>query len=275
MSRDTRDLLVILLGLGVLAYLYVGDRAFVYLRRKLDRARMEAPGWFHVRSLWPLLLALALGAMMRTPSIAVYLFLVGCVFVWRSYERAKLLERAKLNRQVERLVFAFRNVYKLQPVVFAALREVVRRLDEPIRGWVQAMLNAYLATSSEAEAYAALRAKSNNHYLNQFLFILELSGSASVETVIRALDNLSQRLRRYEDLQRETEVELASVVSQTRIIQVIGIIILFIVAAVPTLRQVYVESALAQLVYIFFVTVAVVTSIYIDNRVDRLKESVL
>jgi len=241
----------------------------------VGRARVAAPGWFTFRTATPLLIAILLAALMRVPLISGYIILIGLVTLWRSYQKAKIAELAKLNKQVVRLVFAFRSIYKIQPVVFATLPEVIRRLEEPLKGWADAALQAYRITDSEEEAYNTLRSKSDNHYLNQFIYVLEMSGSASKETVIDALDNLAQRLRRHEDLQREAEVELSSITGQTRIIQFIGIAVLGIIALVPSLRDIYAKYLLAQILYLVFASIAVFTSFAIDRRVDQLKESVL
>lgn len=275
MSRNTQDLLVLLLGTGTLVYLFWWDDISRYFRQAVLRTRNQAPGWFTWRTAMPLMVAIALAVMMRTPLLGVYYVVVAILFIRRAYNKARLAQLAKLNRQVARMVFAFRSIFKLQPVIWAALREIIGRLEEPLKGWVAATLDAYMVTNSDEEAFAVLRSKSNNHYLHQFVFILELSGAASEETVVAALDNLAERLRRYEDLQRETEIELASVASQTRIIQMIGLGVLFLVALVAPLRNEYASSVVAQIVYMILASVAVATSFYIDGRMDSLKGSVL
>lgn len=274
-SSSSMGIILLILGGGIIIYLLVGEDLGKYVRPTVTRARSQAPGWFTWKTAMPLFIALALALLMRVPIISGYIILVGLLTIWHSYNKARLAELAKINAQVARLVFAFRNVFKIQPVVFAALREVVRRLDEPLKSWIEATMQAYLVTSSEEEAYAVLRSKSDNHYLNQFLYILEMSGSASEETVIAALDNLAQRLRRHEALQRETEIELASITGQTKIIQIIGLAVLFVIAAVPALREVYVRSSGARIVYIIFASIAVLTSYFIDRRISNLKASAL
>ena len=266
---------LIVVGLGLLFYTLLGEDLSRYSRLWWNRSRAEAPGWFTWRSAVPLIVALALAALMRVPLISGFIVIVGFIYLWRSYEKARIGQIAKITDQVGRLVFSFRSTYKLQPVVFGAMKESLRRLEDPLRGWVDVALRAYMATDSEEAMYQVLRTKTSNHYLNQFLYILEMSGSATRDTVIIALDNLAQRLRRQEDLRRQTEIELSSVSSQTGIIQVIGVSVLFIVALVPMLRDVYAKYPPAQLAYLFFASVAVATSFYIDRQIDKLKESVL
>ena len=274
-SRGGLAALLLVAAVGVLGYALFGDSIARYMRPRVNRARAAAPGWFTFRTALPLVIAVLLAILMRVLLISGYIILIGLLVLWRSYQKAKIAELAKLNKQVSRLVFAFRSVYKIQPVVFATLPEVIRRLDEPLKGWVDAALQAYRVTDSEEEAYNTLRSRSNNHYLHQFIYVLEMSGAASKETVVDALDALSQRLRRHEDLQRETEVELSSITGQTRIIQIIGLIVLFAIALVPSLREIYATYAVPQILYIVFASVAVFTSYAIDRRVDQLKESVL
>jgi hypothetical protein len=274
-GTNTLGILILVAGLGMVIYLLVGDNIARYARPAVNRVQSQAPGWFNWKTAIPLGIAIGLALLMRVPLISAYIVLIGLLTLWNAYNKAKIAEIAKMNKQVSRLVFAFRNVYKIQPVVFAALREVLSRLDQPLKGWIDATLQAYRVTSSEEEAFAILRSKTKNHYLNQFLYVLEMSGSASEETVIAALDNLAQRLRRYADLQRETEIELSSITSQTRIIQVIGVAVLFVIAAVPTLRGVYARIYGAQLIYIILITIAAGTSYIIDWRVSKLRENVL
>ena len=274
-SRGSLGALLLLLAGGILGYGVFGDSIARYTRPIVGRARSAAPGWFTFRTAVPLLIAVLLAALMRIPLISGYIILIGLLTLWRSYNKAKIAELTKLNKQVSRLVFAFRSVYKIQPVVFATLPEVIRRLDEPLKGWIDAALQAYRITDSAEEAYNVLRVKSDNHYLNQFVYVLEMSGSASKETVIDALDKLAQRLRRHEDLQRETEVELSSITGQTRMIQGIGLIVLLMVAVVPSLRGIYEKYVAAQILYLVFASIAVATSFVIDRRVDQLKESAL
>jgi hypothetical protein len=274
-GNNSLGILILVIGLGLVIYLLVGDSVERYARPKVARVQSQAPGWLNWKTLISPGIAIGLALLMSVPLISFYILLIGLLTLWVAYKKAKLAELAKMNKQVARLVFAFRNVYKIQPVVFAALREVLGRMDQPLKDWIDATLQAYRVTSSEQEAFALLRSKSSNHYLNQFLYILEMSGSASEETVIAALDNLAQRLRRYSDLQRETEIELSSITSQTRIIQVIGIAVLFIIAAVPDMRNVYARVLGAQLIYVILVTIAAGTSYLIDWRVSKLRENVL
>jgi hypothetical protein len=274
-SLDPRQILILLAGVGLIGYVLVGEDVLVYTRRQISRARTEAPGWFTWKTPIPLIVGLALALLMHIWLISFYLVLVSLVFVWRDYQKAKVAKVAQLNDQVAQLVFAFRSIYQLQPVIYNALKESMRRLEDPLRGWIDAALQAYLVTSDDEAMFEALRKRSDNHYLNQFLYILEMSGSATQETVLVALGNLARRLRNYESLRRETQTELASVTSQTAIIQVIGIAVLFFVAAVPMLHDAYESSITAQIVYIFFCSVAVFTSVIIDRRVQKLKESAL
>lgn len=272
---DTTRLTVVIISIGVIVFVVFGDDLYHYLRRTISRARVQAPGWFTWRSATPMIVALVLAALMRIPIVSIYMLVVGGFYMWRSFEKARLAELAKLNGEVAQLVFSFRNIYRLQPVIHNAVKESMSRLDEPLRGWVDAALQAYRVTSDNEDLFRVLRAKSDNHYLNQFVYVLEMSGSASEDRVVAALESLSARLRGRESLQRETEVELGSVTSQTGMIQFIGIGVLFLIALVPILHNTYLERPTAQFIYIVLVSIAVASSLIIDRRIDSLRERAL
>ena len=102
-----------------------------------------------------------------------------------------------------------------------------------------------------------------------------MSGSASEARVVGALESLSARLRSRESLQRETEVELGSITSQTGMIQFIGIGVLFLISLVPILHNVYLQNPAARVLYIILLSVAVAASVVIDRRIDNLRERAL
>ena len=272
---DGARLAVVIISAGVLLFVLFGDDLYHYIRRTLNRARAQAPAWFTWRSGTPLAVAAVLAGLMRIPIISLYMLAVGCFYMWRSYERAKLAELAKLNGEVAQLVFSFRNIYRLQPAMHNALVESMRRLGEPLKGWVDSALQAYHVTSDNEDLFRVLRSKSDNHYLNQFIYVLEMSGSASEARVVGALESLSARLRSRESLQRETDVELGSITSQTGMIQFIGIGVLFLISLAPIPHNVYLQNPAARVLYIILLSVAVAASVVIDRRIDNLRERAL
>lgn len=135
-GNNALGILILVAGLGLVIYLLVGENIARYARPTVSRVQSQAPGWLNWRTLISPGLAVGLALLMRVPLLSFYIVLIGLLTLWVAYNKAKLAELAKMNKQVSRLVFAFRNVYKIQPVVFAALREVLGRLDQPLKDWI-------------------------------------------------------------------------------------------------------------------------------------------
>ena len=146
-------------------------------------------------------------------------------------------------------------------------------MDEPLRGLLGVMIHTFFLTSSPDRAFAALRSRTDNVYLNQFAYILEMSESASANAVGKALDNLVDRLRTHDDLRRETESSLTSITGQTRVIQALAVLAIVLVSLVPSLRAAYV-SPIGQIYLITFVTVILAASYQIDRVIGKLTERI-
>ena len=153
------------------------------------------------------------------------------------------------------------------------LEEARDKVDQPLRGWVTSTVQAFRATSSAKRALAELRKKSDNPYLHQFVYILEMSDEAEPETVVQALEGLADRLRRHEELRNKTETEMGAITGQTRVIQLVSLGAIFIIAVISGLRSAY-SSQTAQLFFIGLVSIAVTASYYIDQRILSLKEKI-
>ena len=137
------------------------------------------------------------------------------------------------------------------------------------------VVDVYFATSDPERAFQELRQRSSNVLLHQFAYVLEMSESASDESVTDALDAFTTRLRRQEELQREVETNLASVTGQTSFMQALAIIIAFTVAIIPGFRDAYVGSLLGRLGYVIIVLVIAAASHYIEKKVFELKEQIV
>jgi Flp pilus assembly protein TadB len=231
------------------------------------------PAWAPRRVFLPLIVALMLAVLMRAPMASLYLVLVGIAITWYYLRRARRARESLPSRQILQLVLAFRGTFQLQPSVFSTLDMISDKVDEPLRSLVKVTVETFYLTSSPQRAYAEMRARTDNVYINQFAYILEMSETASVDAVVDALDNLVDRLRTHDDLRRQTEASLTSITGQTAFIQAIAVLVVFAVAMVPTLRAPYVSTG-GQLFFIAIVTVMLVASYYIDSVVSNLAERI-
>jgi len=240
---------------------------------KRYRARMTESG-LNSKTLLPLILTLILALMMHAPLISAYLILVGIVITVYFVQRTRRAQRLLAPRDVLQLILAFRSTYQLQPSVFSTLDQVKDKLVAPLKALVNVLVQTYYLTSSPERAFAELRRRTDNVYLNQFAYILEMSESATVDAVVKALDNLVERLRVHDELRRESEASLASINTQTAILRIIAIGILLAVGAYDRMRSVYAASLYGQLFYAVMLTVMLVASYYIDRETFKLMERI-
>jgi hypothetical protein len=169
---------------------------------------------------------------------------------------------------------AFRSSYQLQPAAIRSLEVAASKVGEPLHSLVTNVVNIFFNSSKTDMAFQAFRKRTDNVLLHQFIYILEMSESASNESVTQALDAFVGRLQRQEELQRQVETGLASITSQTSFMQILAILIAFVVALVPGLKSVY-RSFLGRMGYMVLITVMVLTSYFIEKRVARLKAQIL
>jgi hypothetical protein len=144
-----------------------------------------------------------------------------------------------------------------------------------LKAYVTAAVETFHVTSSQRRAFAELRRRSDNPYLNQFVYILERIEVARREAVLETLGDLIERLRRRQELRRQTDIDLTVITMQTRIILFISLGIILVIALVPGLREVYTGSLGGQVAFVAVVTVGAYTAYRIDRRVMALKERVL
>jgi hypothetical protein len=295
-----RGALIMLLGGGVflayLAYDWLQYRMRLRMRRELKeegaKSRVSYDWKVYVMLGFTLLLA-ALYAIPRTHQtnpevagvtpeyvtdnaipVAIYILVVGIWWTLRQAGKEKISARAMMNEQVGELVPAFRSVFRIRPTVFSALEEANRKIAPPLGTAVAHAVTTFYVTSLPRRALDELRAKVQNPYMEQFLYILERGEDAKHEDILNALDGMMLRLRRARDIRDHSEVNMTVISGQTRIIQMVAIATVLIVGLVPRLRVAY-ENPAGQLVFFFFATTGVLTSWYIDKRATELKERVL
>jgi len=272
----------LILGAGLILLGYVVADELSYRLRPVLRRWGLMRGLPEARELnWrayaSLPIAFALAYLMREgPLISVYLVTLGVLItLYYVFWRTKAEEETALNAEILKLVEEFQSQYRLSPSIFSALSQARTKVAEPLRGHVTAAVESYYTTASQKQAFAELRRRVPNSYLNQFVYILERSETARREVVQQALERLIARMRRREQLRVDTETNLTVITGQTQIILILGIGLLFVVALIPGLREVYTRSTGGQFLFIVLTTIGVLTVYYIDRRITSLKERVL
>jgi hypothetical protein len=213
--------------------------------------------------------------MRRGPLISLYVFGVGVATAYYLARRSQRAEKIDVDQEIKTLVEGFRSIYRIKPAIFTALEQARDKVEEPLKRYVTAAVETFYVTSSQRRAFAELRKRSDNPYLNQFVYILERIEVARREAVLNALGDLVERLRRSEELRRQTDIDLTVITMQTRIILFISLGIIFVIALIPGLREVYTGSLGGQVAFIAVVTIGAYTAYRIDRRVMALKERVL
>ena len=260
----------------ILGYLAVDELLF-RLRPVLRRrgvALLPQFGRLNWRTYLPVLIALILAWRFAAPLISGYLVILGALITLHLARRARLGERAQMDRQVAQLTIAFLSFYQLRPAVFSALEQACRKVDQPLRGQVALAVEAFYISSRPDKALDELERRVDNVYLTQFVYILRRAEKARREVVMSALEELMKRLRVHEEMRSKAEANLASVAGQTLIIQVIGVVVVFLIASTE-LGETYTSSWGGQLFFVFVVSVMVATSYFLERRAMSLKERIL
>lgn len=267
-------LVAILLGI-LLLYMAFGEDVLRAARPRLRNYRAKYLRFIKRPVVLPFLIAVVLGILMRDWVLTPFLVVVGGLIAYLRIRQMMREEQIITPRQILQLALAFRGSYQLQPAVFASLQDANEKVEEPLRSMVRVMVESFFMTASTTRAFAEFRKRTDNISLHQFVYILEMSESASNESTTEALDGFVTRLRRQEDLQNQVETNLTNITGQTSFIQVLAIGIAFFVAVVPAFRDAYVSSMSAKMLYILLTVVILAASYYIERRVASLKEQVI
>ena len=272
------DTLILAGGLILLGYLLYEDLLRVARPALRERgiellSEFGGLGW---QVYAPIPVAFLIAVLMHD-GILVSVYVAGLGFWVSLYmsRRSRRFERAMMDKEVASLVEAFRSIYRIKPAVFSALEEARHKTEEPLRSQVSAAVEAYYATASASKAFAGLRKRVSNPYLDQFIYILQRSEATNREDLLNALGELIERLRRREGLRRKTKTNLTMITLQTRGILLVTVGIVLLVALLPGLRQTWTGSIGGQLLFVLLVTVAAYTASRIDARVVALQERVL
>ena len=261
--------------IGLLIYMAVGEDLVRISRRRTKEYRSKYTQYITKDVVIPTAAFLILGLFMRDLVLTTFLWALAAGVAIMRIRQVMATRRTITPRQVTQLVIAFRGAYQLEPAAFKSLEQAATKVNEPLQGLITMMVNVFYTTSEPARAYAEFRKRTDNPLLNQFVYILEMSESASDESVIEALDAFVQRLRRQDELHREVETGLASITSQTGFMQILALAVAMIMALVPGFRQVYTGSIIGRLGYMALIGVIVGASYMIERKVLALKEQVL
>jgi hypothetical protein len=261
--------------IGLLIYMAVGEDLIRIFRRRTKGYKNKYAQYITKDVVVPTAALLVLGLFMRDLVLTTFLWGLATGVAILRVRQVMAMRRTITPRQVTQLVIAFRGAYQLEPAAFKSLEQAATKVSEPLQGLITMMVNVFYTTSEPARAYAEFRKRTDNPLLNQFVYILEMSESASDASVIEALDAFVQRLRRQEELHREVETGLASITSQTGFMQVLAMAIAIATALVPGFRRVYTASLSGRFVYMALIAVIIGASYVIERKVLALKEQVL
>lgn len=206
--------------------------------------------------------------------VALYVFIVGMWWGLRIASREQVSQRMLINDQVGELVHSFRSVFRIRPTVFSALEEANRKIPPPTGSAVLHAVTTFYVTAIPRRALDELRARIDNPYLEQFIYILERGEDAKHEDIMLALDGLLHRLRNAREIRDKSEVNMTVISGQTKMIQLIAVVLVTVVAILPLFREAY-EGPIGQVVFIVLASIGVVTSWYIEAQGMQLKEKVL
>jgi len=272
MNRD----LLLLAGLGLVGVMVV----FTFLddlgrlaRSPVRRFRVVIAPYLTRIVLVPVGVSILFATFYPGALLKLYFLAVGCLVGWHLLNKSRQMEEEISLRQIGQLVLAFRGVYQLKPSVFSSLSEVSKKQTQPLQGLVDTLVKTYFLTSSVERAFEEFRGRTDNIYLHQFVYILEMSESARSEAVVAALDEFGDRLSKHVELRRVVDTSLAPITGQVRFLQILSLVVVFAVGAMPVLRQAY-TSLLGQLIFMIVASVGLGASYYIEKKVSSLKEGI-
>lgn len=270
-----RDLLLLAgLGLvGVMVVLAFLDDLGRLARSPIRRVRAVVKPYLTRTVLVPVGVSTLLAILYPGIMLKLYFLVAGCLVGWYLLRKSRQMEGEVTLRQISQMILAFRGVYQLQPSVFSSLSEVSKKLTQPLRGLTESLVKTYYLTSSAERAFEEFRSRTDNVYLLQFVYILEMSETAHPEAVVTALDGFSDRLRQHVELRRVVDTSLAPITGQVTFLQILSLIIVFAVGAIPSLRQAY-SSLFGQLAFVVIATIGLGASYYIERKVSSLKERI-
>lgn len=273
--------LVILVLIVLIAYMALGEDIARVARPRVRNYRIKYGRYVNSRVLIPVIAFGVLAVLMRDLIITPFLLVVGGFIAWFRIQQAIAASQKITARHVLQLVLAFRAAYQLRPAVFDSLREAATKIEGPLRDLATVVVETFFLTSSAQRAFEELHRRTDNMLLRQFAYIMEMSESASDESMAQALDAFVTRLRHIEDLERQVETGLASVTGQTNFMQILFLVVAYAVALIPGFRERYTANAqdplniVGRLGYMLIIGAIIGASYYLEKQIMKLKEQAL
>jgi hypothetical protein len=266
---------LVLLMVGVLIFYAIGEDTKRILSRRVEGYRVKYSKYLTRDVVTPALVFVALALLMRDVILTPYLLAVAAGVVYFRVSQVMARVGGIRPRDISQMVIAFRAAYQLQPAAFKSLEMAATKVGDPLKSVLNTVVNIYFNTAQADLAFDEFRRRVGDHVLmKQFIYILEMSSSASNESMTTALDAFVGRLRRQDELQREVESSLSGITGQTSFMQALAIAIAFVMALVPSFRSVY-TSLLGRIGYMFLMGVIMGASYMIEKQVISLKEEIL
>lgn len=267
--------LLVLLLVGLLIYFAVGEDIKRILGRRVEGYRVKYSKYVTRSVVTPALIFVALAVLMRDAILTPFVLAIAGGVIYFRVSQVIAATAGVSPRDILQMVIAFRAAYQLQPAAFKSLEMAATKVHDPLKGIINTVVNIYFNSSDSDLAFDAFRRRvGDNVLLKQFIYILEMSSSASDESMTEALDAFVERLRRQQELQREVETNLSGITGQTSFMQSLAIGIAFIIALVPESRAVY-TTLLGRVAYMFLMAIIMGASYIIEKKVISLKEEIL
>jgi len=264
---------VAIIAVIVLLFLAFGGDSTRIMRRRAQNYQIKYAQYVSRDMVMQTGFFIVLGLLMRDIVLTPFLIAVGLGIGYYRI-RQKLAVAGKIQvSQILQLALAFRAQYYLQPAAFASLQEAGRHVEGPLRDLVNVTVETFFLTSSTERAFTEFRKRTDNMLLHQFMYILEMSESASNEAMEVALDAFVARLRSNEDLERQVETGLTDVTGQARFAQGTIVVLTIIAALVPMFHDVWVTFG-GRIGYILIIVLVVGVSYFIERQIDKLREQI-
>lgn len=206
--------------------------------------------------------------------VAAFIFVIGLFWAYRQTKKEAISRQNLITIQVGELIHQFKSVFRIRPTVFNALEEANRKIEPPVGQAIAHAVTTFYVTALPQRAFSELKEKIQDPYMEQFVYILQRGEDAKHEDIMKALDGLLLRMRRARELRDQSEVNMTVITGQTRIIQLIAVILVMVVGLIPLFRVAY-EQLPGQLLFMVIAGIGVGTSFYIDRKAQALREKVL
>lgn len=262
-----------IVAVAALLFLAFGQDTTRVVRRRAQNYQVKYAQYINRNMVLQAGFFILLGVLMRDIILTPVLIALGLAIAYYRI-RQQVAAAGKITvAQILQLALAFRAQYYLQPAAFASLQEAGRHVTGALRDLINVTVETFYLTSSTDRAFGEFRRRTDNMLLHQFMYILEMSESASNEAMEVALDAFVARLRGNEDLERQVETGLTDVTGQVRFSQGTIVVLTIIAALTPIFRNVWVTIP-GRVGYMLIILLVVGVSYYIERQIEKLREQI-